>query len=100
MIHKIARYKVREAELKTVEQAITEFVDAIAENEPHTLYEAYQSDDSVSFVHFMSFPDQEAEKTHQTAPYTTKFVQVLYPRCEEAPAFTDLKLVRSTKASG
>jgi quinol monooxygenase YgiN len=97
VIRKVVRYKVKEAELEPVEQAITEFVDAIAQNEPHTVYEAYQSDDGVSFIHFMSFPDQEAEQKHQTAAYTMKFVQVLYPRCEEAPVFTDLKLVRSSR---
>lgn len=97
MIRKVVRYQVKEAELRPVEQAITEFVDAIAQNEPYTVYEAYQSDDGVSFVHFMSFPNQEAEEKHQTATYTMKFVEVLYPRCEAAPVFTDLKLVRSSR---
>ena len=97
MISKIARYKVQKEKLEGVKKAVMEFVEAIAKNELQTLYEAYQSDDDVSFVHFMSFPDGSAEKNHQTAAHTMKFVEALYPNCEESPVFTDLKLVRSTR---
>lgn len=100
MIRKVAQYKVKKAELKIVEQAIIEFVDAIAQNELHTVCEAYQGGDEISFIHFMSFPDQDAEKRHQTAAHTMRFVDVLYPRCEVAPTFTDLKLVRSSRTRG
>ena len=45
----------------------------------------------------MSFPDGGAERTHQTADYTQRFVDVLYPNCEVRPHFTDLKMVGSTE---
>ncbi len=96
MIRKVVQYKVKKVEVRAVEQAIIEFVAAVTQNEPHTFYEAYQGGDGVSFIHFMAFPDQDAAKKHQTAAYTLKFVEVLYPRCEAAPTFTDLKLVRSS----
>ncbi len=99
MIRKVAQYKVKKAEVRAVEQAIIDFVAAVTQNERHTFYEAYQGGDGVSFIHFMAFPDQDAEKEHQTAAYTMKFVDVLYPRCEAAPTFTDLKLVRSSTTS-
>ena len=99
MIRKVAQYKVKKAEVRGVEQAIIEFVAAITQNEPHTFYEAYQGGDGVSFIHFMAFPDQDAENQHMTATYTTKFVGVLYPTCEAAPTFTGLKLVRSSTTS-
>jgi len=99
MIRKVAQYKVKKVEVRAVEQAIIEFVAAITQNEPHTFYEAYQGGDGVSFIHFMAFPDQDAENQHMTATYTMKFVRVLYPCCEAAPTFTDLKLVRSSTTS-
>lgn len=79
-------------------QAIREFVEAIARHEPHTFYEAYEAADGVSFLHLMAFPDEAAEKNHQTAPHAMKFVESLYPRCEVQPAFAGLALVRSTAA--
>ncbi len=99
MIRKVAQYKVKKVEVRAVEQAIIEFVAAITQNEPHTFYEAYQSGDGVSFIHFMAFPDQDAEKKHLAAIYTMKVAEVLSPRCEAAPTFTGLKLVRSSTTS-
>ena len=43
----------------------------------------------------MAFPDHEAERAHQTAEHTTRFVEILYPNCEEAPSFVDLTLSKS-----
>jgi quinol monooxygenase YgiN len=97
MIRKIARFKVRPDKIDAAQQAITTFVDAIKQHEPHTVYDAYQLEDGVSFLHFMAFPDADSEQAHQRAPYTLAFVDVLYPICEELPLFTDLRLVRSAE---
>ncbi len=99
MIRKVVQYKVKKVEVRAVEQAIIEFVAAVTQNEPHTFYETYQGGDGVSFIHFMAFPDQDAEKKHVAAIYTMKFAEVLFPRWEAAPTFTDLKLVRSSTTS-
>ncbi len=96
MIHKIVRYKVKRGKVEEVKRAIIEFVELVAKNEPHTLYEANQADDGVTFIHIMSFPDKSKEEKHKTAVYTMKFVESLYPNCEEEPVFLDLKLVKST----
>ena len=48
-------------------------------------------------VHLMSFVDEEAERIHRSTPHVKKFVEILYPNCDEAPAFVDLTLVRSTQ---
>lgn len=82
MIPKLAQYKVRQAEVPVVQQAISKFVKAIAQNEQATTYEAYQCADGVSSLHIMAFLDSPAERKHQTADDTRKFVEVLYPRCE------------------
>ena len=92
---KIAEYKVKPDKVAEAERAIKAFVTAIAVEEPDTLYVAYRKVDGVSFIHFMAFPDQGAEKVHQQAPYTMQFVEVLYPNCEVQPRFTDLTLVGS-----
>jgi quinol monooxygenase YgiN len=93
----MARYRVRSDGVDDVKVAIDEFVEAVAEHEPGTLYEAFVTDDGQSFVHFMSFADPPAELAHQMAEYTERFTQLLYPLCEEKPVFATLTLVESTE---
>lgn len=93
MIRKVAEYTVREGELDAVLDAVARFVAAVRSAEPGTEYSAYRRGDSLSLLHFMSFPDAEAEKAHQKAPYTSELVAVLYPRCVEPPRFTELRAV-------
>ena len=96
MIRKIARYVVKVNEIDNVKSAVEEFIAAIKDYEPETVYHAYQADDDITFVHVMTFPDAEAEKNHSLAPYTSTFVDDVYPRCDETPVFTDLMLVSTT----
>lgn len=96
MIRKIARYVVKESQVEDVKSAVEKFVSAIKSYEEDTVYHAYQADDGVTFVHLMAFPDSDAEEAHRTATYTSSFVDVVYPRCEETPVFDDLSLVHTT----
>jgi quinol monooxygenase YgiN len=96
MIRKIARYVVKEDQVENVKPVIEEFISAIKQYESATLYHAYQADDGVTFFHVMAFPDEEAEDAHRTAAHTLRFVEELYPRCEEPPIFNDLTLVHTT----
>ncbi len=94
MITKIVTYRVRPEALPLVLDTIRRFVVAIQEHEPATRYDAFQyKENPTEFVHTMSFPDPEAERAHQMAAYTAKFVEVLYPNCEVLPRFQDLKEV-------
>ena len=95
MVRKMASYQVKPEMVTAIEAAIGEFVTAILEAEPGTTYTAYRIHGENCFVHFMAFPDQDAEESHQTAAYTLKFVQVLYPNCEIQPQFFDLDLISS-----
>lgn len=97
MFRKIVRYKVKAEEVETVLAAIKDFLLAIANSEPETRYEALQLVDEVSFIHTMHFSSQLADEQHQKAQYTLKFVDTLYPRCEESPVFTEVKEYLSTK---
>lgn len=97
MISKIVRYKVKPEEIEAVLAAIREFLLAIANSEPETRYDALQLVDGVSFIHTMRFPNPLADEQHQKAQYTLKFVDALYPRCVEAPVFTDVNEYLSSK---
>lgn len=99
MIHKIARYRIRDDERARVEEAIGAFVIAVHESEPQTRYAAYRLEDSSEYVHLMAFPDQEAEGRHQAAQYTKAFVAVLYDACVEHPRFADLNAVGHTPSA-
>lgn len=100
MIYRIAEYMILPEETAPAFEAIRDFVDAVRENEPETIYEAYLRDDGVTFIHFMAFPDAAAEEAHRRAPYTDRFVEVLYPRCEAPPVFTELASVGRDDSDG
>lgn len=98
MITKIAVFKVKKDKLSVCKKAIKEFVEKVRENEPETLvYESYQKYDKVSFLHLMSFKDKKAEVFHRNTDWVKKFVDTLYPNCEEEPEFFELNLVASNK---
>ncbi len=100
MIYVMARYRVKKGKIEEIKKAIIDFVDAIRKNEPGTLfYDSFQEEDSLSFVHFMSFKDEKAREFHTNTAHVKKFVGILYPECEEEPVFTELKLIRSNKVS-
>jgi quinol monooxygenase YgiN len=94
MIRKMATYRVKKESLVAVIRAVREFVQAVQEQEPETVYTAYRAGGGTDFVHFMAFVDEEAEQLHRAAPYTKKFTDLLYPACETEPVFTELFVVQ------
>ena len=93
MKHRLARFKVRAAEVSRAEKAIITFVAKVSD-EPGTLrYESFREADGVSYVHLMSFADEKAEAAHKNSDQVKKFVADLYPLCEVQPAFTDLSKI-------
>ena len=94
VVSRTVEYQVRAEEVEVVERAVRKFLDAIAREEPGTVYEAFQRPEQSSFIHFMVFPDGEAEQRHRDAAYTHRFVEVLYPRCESPPRFTEVRSMR------
>lgn len=91
MIQLIAQYKIKKGTEPGVLEAISEFVSAIHQQEPDTDYRAYRLQESREFLHIMTFTDRTAQKIHQTAEYTKRFVDVLYPNCEMEPQFSLIK---------
>jgi quinol monooxygenase YgiN len=94
MLRKIARYRVKKENLVEIIQAVREFVTAVQDEEPETVYTAYRHGGGQDFIHFMAFSDEEAEKIHLIAPYTKKFFELLLPACEEEPVFTELFVIQ------
>ena len=95
-IHMMAIYKAKEDKVDEVRLAVSDFIEAVKENEPGTLfYESYQGKGDLSFFHLMTFEDAVAEELHRQTPHMATFVQKLYPNCEEEPGFVELELIGS-----
>jgi quinol monooxygenase YgiN len=99
MILKKAEYTVKPGKVEEVKKAISDFVFHIKEDEPAVMfYEAFHLKESDSFIHFMSFMDENAEKSHQNAEHTNKFVELITPLCIKKPDFKNLDLIAANKA--
>jgi quinol monooxygenase YgiN len=98
MIHKLIKFKAKKENLEEVIELIKHFLDNILENEPDTLYyESIQDEDQFSFIHIITFSNDEARKHHESTPYVKEFVEHLYPLLEAEPIFSDYKVIRSIK---
>ncbi len=76
-IHMMAIYQAKEDKVDDVRLAVTEFIDAVKENEPGTLfYESYQGKEDLSFFHIMTFEDALAEELHRQTPHMAIFVHL------------------------
>lgn len=94
MITKIVEFRIKKDKLQICLKAIKEFTKEVHKNEPNTLvYDSYQKDDKVSFIHLMSFKDARAEEFHRQTPWVKKFANTLYPNCELKPKFSNIKIV-------
>lgn len=93
MIRLLAEYRIKKGTLEAVEDTVKDFLSAVRESEPETVYEAFQVGDSDRFIHLMTFIDEAAQERHQEAKYTSDFVGLLYPNCAVMPAFTPLKVI-------
>jgi quinol monooxygenase YgiN len=95
-VHMMAIYQVKIDKVEDVRLAATEFVAAVKENEPGTLfYESYQGKEDLSFFHLMTFENKVAEELHRKTPHMKTFEQSLYPHCEAEPGVVELELVAS-----
>ena len=95
-IHMMAIYQVKPDKVDEVQLAVTDFIDAVKENEPGTLfYESYQGKGDLSFFHIMTFENKVAEELHRQTPHMTAFELKLYPNCVEEPGVVELELVGS-----
>ena len=98
MLHELVKYKVKRENIEEVIRLVENFLDKILENEPDTLYyESIQEEDQISFIHIITFRNEEAQKFHKSTVYLKEFVEHLYPLLEAEPIFSDYIVIRSIK---
>lgn len=98
MLYELVKYKVKRENIEEVIRLIEIFLDKILENEPDTLYyESIQEEDQISFIHVITFRNEEAQSFHESTAYLKEFVEHLYPLLEAEPIFSDYKVIRSIK---
>lgn len=97
MKYTMARYTVRPEKIKTVKQAIAEFVAEVRRHEPRTLYLVFREPGQHSFVHWMSFEDDAAERRHAQSRYNDRFVKKLFPNCVGKAVFSDFRLLAASR---
>ena len=97
MEHLFVSFKVKREDVDIAKKIITEFIQQIKDKEPGTLfYRCFQEkSDDTSFVHVMTFQNEDAEETHRHTEYVKSFVNKLYPLCEKEPEFSELNLICS-----
>jgi len=97
MKYTMARYTVKPEAVKEVKRALAEFVSEVRKNEPKTLYIAFREDGHHTFVHWMAFENEAAERRHSQSRYNDLFVKKLVGNCVGKPVFADFDLFASTK---
>ena len=77
MKYTMAKYTVKPEAVKAVRRAIAEFVDEVRKHEPRTLYVAFREEGQHTFVHWMRFENEAAERRHAQARYSKRFAHKL-----------------------
>ena len=97
MKYTMAKYTVKPETVKTVKRAIAEFVDEVRRHEPRTLYVVFREEGQHTFVHWMRFENEAAERRYAQARYTQRFAHKLLPALVGKAAFSEFRLFATTK---
>ena len=97
MKYTMARYTVKPETVKSVKRAIAEFVEEVHKHEPRTLYAVFREEGQHTFVHWMRFENEAAERRHAQARYSKHFAHKLLPTFVGKAAFSEFRLLASTK---
>ncbi len=87
MINVIISFEVHPQSIEEVKELIQTFIAEIKKNEPETYtYRSFQDSESpTSFVHVMTFANEEAQLQHRNSAHCKAFVTALYPKCTKEP---------------
>src|SRR5258707_5976293 len=97
MKYTMAKYTVQPERVKEVKRAIAEFVAEIRKHEPRTLFVAFRQDGQHSFMHWMLFENEEAERRHIQSRYNDRFAKKLLEYGVGKAGFDDFRLLASSK---
>jgi len=97
MKYTLARYTVRPDKVREFRKAIAEFVAEVSRHEPRTLYLVFGEEGQHTFVHWMAFEDEAAERRHALARYNDRFVKKLLTCSASKPTFNEYRLFASSR---
>ena len=98
MKYTMAKYTVKPETVQAVKRAMAEFADEVRKHEPRTLYVVFREAGQHTFVHWMRFENEAAERRHIQAPYTMRFAHKLSPSFVGKAAFSEFQLLATTKS--
>jgi len=98
-IHTRVEYKVKSDKIEDVKNQIQKYIETVRDTEPDIrVYESYQNkEDPSKFTHLAEFKDKASEQNHKDISHTKKFVEFLYPLCEQEPKFIYMDLIGSVR---
>src|SRR5256885_1923030 len=97
MKYTMARYSVRPEMVKEVKKAIVEFIGEVRKHEPRTLFLIFREEGQHTFVHWMSFENEAAERRHAQSRYNDHFAKKLLEYGTGKPAFSEFRLFAASK---
>jgi quinol monooxygenase YgiN len=97
MKYTMAIYTVRPEKVKAVKKAITEFITEVRKHEPRTLYLVFRENGQHTFVHWMSFEDEAAERRHSQSRYNDRLAKKLLEHGVGKASFTEFGLFAASK---
>lgn len=91
MIRLMIKYTIKENKISSFQKAIESFVEAVQEKEKDILeYNVFQGPDGLSFVHYISFTDEESQMSHVKSSHAKKFNKILNAYTESTPLYIPL----------
>ena len=91
MIRIMIKYCIKQEKLSSFSGAIEDFVSEVQKKESEiSEYNVFQGPDGLSFVHYITFPDQETQMKHVKASHTKKFNKILKKSVVDNPVYIPL----------
>src|SRR5512136_1227056 len=97
MKYTMAKYTVKPETVKAVKRAIAEFVDEVRKHEPRTLCVVFREEGQHTFLHWMWFENEAAERRHAQARYTQRLAHKLLPAFVGKVSCSEFRLLATTK---
>lgn len=97
MRYTVAKYTVKAESVKVVKRAIAEFVAEVHKHEPRTLCVIFREEGQHTFVQWMWFENEAAERRHAQARYTQHLAHKLMPNFVGKVSFSEFRLVATSQ---